>query len=335
MQETHEHNQQWQNLVDGFRDLGGVCDNVIQKRGSLGLGLFPIDPERPIELRAPAELLVPIDQVRLIGGEIKLANPDQFPAGYAEWFATFQREFSWGADGRQSILTFETQLRALPDIVQQNLRPFCGSPIAERLPTDDDAAVLQRFIRTRQIFWEGRPVLMPLIELINHSANQSTWDIQKNFIRVGGKFSDEVLIRYSVSDPIRRFLQYGFNCKEPTAFSMNLGFKHRDRTIIVRGGINFSPLKSLKVEFENEKIYIYRPLLGSRKAVKAPKRLFQEAFSSVKDVDSDVLFDQISHMNRMQILNLLKSIDQIDQPIIPKLEQTCLDQLMSLSWAIA
>lgn len=334
MQEKPEHVAKWEQLTDGYRDLGGVVDNVVQKRGNLGLGLFPIDPTRPVELSAPAELLVPVDQVTLINGEIKLKHPDQFPTGYADWFAYFQREFSWGADGRQSILTFENQLRSLPSIVQQQLLPFCMTPISERLPSEDDENIFQRFLRTRQIYWEGKAVLMPLIELVNHSASQQTWDIRRDCIRVSGNFSDEVLVRYSVSDPLRRFLQYGFNCKEPTAFSMNIRGKYRDRRLVVKGGLHFSKSDSVKASIQNGALLIDRPLLGSKKAPKAPKRVFREAFSSIKNVNPDELFEYIAHINRIQILNLLKRINQIDQPFILELQRACLNQLEALSWSI-
>ena len=42
-----------------------------------------------IELSAPAELLVPVDKVTLIVGEIKLKYPDQFLTGYMIGLLTF------------------------------------------------------------------------------------------------------------------------------------------------------------------------------------------------------------------------------------------------------
>nr|WP_115094579.1 hypothetical protein [Synechococcus sp. UW106] len=332
-QNVHNVSQKWQHLIEGFRDLGGTVENIIQKQGAFGLGLFPIDPTQPIELRAPAELLVPTNQIKLVNGDLSLADPANFPAGYDEWFETFQRDFSWGADGRNSILSFERELRSLPKVIQQRLNPFCSVPIAERLPSEDDGTILQRFLRTRRISWKDQTVLMPMIELVNHSAQQASWKVEEDAIRVSGSFANEILVRYSFADPLHRFLQYGFGCVEPTAFSMDMRVKHHERLIIVKGGINHRPMHPLKVSINAKQVMIDRPLLGCKPSVKAPKRLFLEALSGVEGVEPNELFEQIVHINRKQILNLLTAIDSIKQPLIPELKQTCLDQLVALTWS--
>ena len=52
-------------LLEEFRGFGGRAENVMQRDGPLGLGLFPIEPCQPIDLRVPRSLLVPADNVKL------------------------------------------------------------------------------------------------------------------------------------------------------------------------------------------------------------------------------------------------------------------------------
>ena len=83
---------------------------------------------------------------------------------------------------------------------------------------------------------------MPMIELINHPPNQASWNMDDNSIAVQGQYKEEILVRYSVSDPLRRFVQYGFNCKEPLGFSLRIKLIHNDQKIIIDGGLSKNPL---------------------------------------------------------------------------------------------
>ena len=56
---------QWDSCLEEFRSFGGSADNVIQRQGRFGLGLFPADPTRTVTLNVPDHLLVPADLVDL------------------------------------------------------------------------------------------------------------------------------------------------------------------------------------------------------------------------------------------------------------------------------
>ena len=50
----------WHAFLDEFRTFGGKAENVMQRKGAFGMGLFPIDPAKPVDLFIPDALLVPI-----------------------------------------------------------------------------------------------------------------------------------------------------------------------------------------------------------------------------------------------------------------------------------
>ena len=48
----------WDFLLSEFRRLGGIADNVIQKEGEYGRGIFSIDPTLKSQIFTPTKLLV-------------------------------------------------------------------------------------------------------------------------------------------------------------------------------------------------------------------------------------------------------------------------------------
>ena len=319
---------QWNELVEAFRSFGGTANNVIQREGKFGLGLFPIDSSKPVELRVPNHLLVSTENLKLLNGDIILKDASDYPEGFAEWYAKFQANYSWGADGKRSIKLFEDGLRSLPKTLQQKLCNFGLLNFENRLSdVNEEQRLFDRFIATRQIFRDSKTYLMPMIELINHSASQSSWIMDDDSIAVQGQYEDEILVRYSVSDPIRRLLQYGFNCKELTGFSLNFKLVHNDQKIFVKGGINTKHLDPPEILVQNQIVGIKQPLLGSIKNPRMPRTLFRDSCSKISTIRADELFDQIHQKNVLAIVGLIKELSLIEGEITERLKQALLDQI--------
>ena len=323
--------QRWDRLLENFRGFGGIAENVIQRPGPLGLGLFPIEPTKPIELRVPQHLLIPVERIALQDGAVILKNDTGFPQGYADWFESFQANYSWGAEARQHIQAFENSLQSLPSTLREQLSLLgLDSRISQTPQTTNQQHAFNRFIKTRQISFNNSMVLMPIIELINHSPQGKTWNMDNNSIAVSGSFDNEILVRYSISDPLRRLMQYSFNCKEPTGFSVNLNLKLSNLTIVVKGGINFQPEKPCRVTSMYDKIYIDRPLLGSVGSPGAPNILFQKSLKNF-NIDADELFEKIHHLNRIALIQILKDLETVPGAFSSQLRTACLNQLIVLS----
>ena len=325
--------ERWSRLIDEFRSFGGIADNVIQRQGRLGLGLFPMDPSQPIELHAPGHLLIATDNLELRDNQVQIKNKTYFPEGYADWYQRFQREYSWGAEASRSIIEFESELQKLPDSIQQILNQFLPVPIKQRLPRIDiENEIFKRFILTRQINWNGKNVLMPIIELVNHSPAQNSWGVSDRGISIEGQFQDEVLVRYSASDPMHRFIQYGFACDESMGFSMSLMLNHRGHEIQINGGINFSPFKPMPSAIKSGRLVINKPLLGSSNRPRMPKALFAKSCEQFKNIDSNELFEQVCHLNRIGIIKIMKALQEnnFKSPLKDQLQETCWLQLNAI-----
>jgi len=45
--------KRWNEMLEEFRALGGVAENICLKEGQYGRGLFPREPSKPIQVQIP------------------------------------------------------------------------------------------------------------------------------------------------------------------------------------------------------------------------------------------------------------------------------------------
>ena len=332
-QKAIETDATWNSLLKEFRNFGGTANNIVQLRGEFGLGLFPADPSQPVELRLPQKLLVPADLVDLEQGHIIIKNDSLFPKGYSEWFRRYQRLYSWGADGEISVRAFELGLIRLPrHILSLMEKQKLYNPKRISSNQNQQKDLLRRFLMSRCIGQDGRLMIMPLIELVNHSAKAKNWQIGKDFgISIKGKYDSEIFVKYSHSDPIQRLLRFGFNSYEPMGFSLSLHLKHRNQKISVEGGGGRTWFQPPKIRTKNEIIIIQEPLLGHENFPRLPKTLFRQAAEKIKGLNATELFEQIHKANSLKLLKILRELEGVAGVTAGQLRRGCLDQLVALS----
>jgi len=322
----------WHEFLDDFRAFGGRAENVMQRKGNFGMGIFPIDPSKPVDLFVPSELLVPIDNIELKDGNVVIKNDENFPEGYSNWFSKYQENYSWGAEGKERTLAFEEGLKSLPENVQNLLKNYGLYNAEIRFPEKDlDNEILQRFILTRCINYQGNTVIMPIIDLVNHAPLANPYDVKNGGVAISGTHEGEVLVRYNLMDPIRRLLNYGFSAQEPTGFSIRCRIQHQEKTVIVQGGKSEKPMQPCKVTFENDRFIVQQPLLGSQQRPKMPRTLFIQACKNSKEIDADELFDQIHQFNRIALIRIIRELQDIESEAASLLKNACLDQLIAQS----
>ena len=335
MTSNHSPNstERWRELVEEFISFGGTADNVIQREGSLGLGLFPIDPSKPVELHVPDQLLVATDNLELREGAIVLKDASDYPKGFGDWYQRFQADYSWGAEAQDSIRTFEEGLKALPDKVRILLRNLGVANIESRFSgVNVEQDIFNRFIATRRINRNDRTWLMPLIELVNHSPRQPSWGMSDEGITVKGTYEDEILVRYSVADPLRRLFQYGFNCKEPHGFSARVQVMHRSKTIVVKGAVNYKPLSLPDIEISGDTLTINSVMIGSRDQPRIPRSIFKKALTKIEGIEPDELFDQIRQRNQHGLIQVLRGVEYEGGAVTELVRTACRDQLVAIGF---
>lgn len=322
----------WHAFLEEFRHFGGRAENVIQRKGPLGFGLFPIDPELPVEVVVPKPLLVPADNVELVDGDAVIREDSAFPEGYADWFRRYLASYSWGAEGRENTLAFEEGLKNLPDELQTVMTRVGLYNAENRFPgTDVDQEVMKRFVLTRCIRKKDRRLIMPMIELLNHAPSAKPYDMSDEGIAVTGMHDGEVLAKYSNADPMRRLIAYGFNAPEPFGFSLSFQLQHRDRQIVVQGGNNPKPMQPCEIELKNERVVLKQPLMASVSSPKMPRTLLIKSCRSLEGIDAHELFDQIHQRNTMVLIRMLRELENVEGDVAQLLRTGCLNQLAALS----
>ena len=323
---------EWHAFLDEFRAFGGKAENVMQRKGAFGLGLFPIDSSKAVELFVPEELLVPTDNVELRDGDVVIKDESEFPDGYGSWFQRYQSSYSWGGEGRNNTLALEEGLKSLPDTTQALMKRHGIYNAENRFPQQDqEQELLQRFIQSRCINRKGKRVIMPMIELLNHSPAADPYDMSGNGIKVSGVRDGEVLVRYSVSDPLRRLMGYGFNSAEPMGFSLTIQVPHRGKTIVVRGGGGKDMMKPCEIQINGDRLILQQPLLAASTSPKMPRTLFIKACQTVEGIDANELFDQIHQRNTQILVQIIRTLQEVEGDVAQKIRCGCLDQLTALS----
>ena len=323
----------WNALLEEFRSYGGRAENVIQRKGSLGLGLFPIDPCQPVDLMVPRSLLVPANNVELRNGAVVIKDDSTFPSGYSDWFSRYQASYSWGAEGEDSVTRFETGLKNLPKNVVDLLKQLNLYRPEDRLTgkTFQDS-MLRQFLNSRCLGREGKLLVMPVVELVNHSPKATNWEVKPDgSVGFSGQHDGEVLVKYSNSDPLRRLMGCGFNVQEPLGFSLSIKLRHRGQLIEVNGGGGRHWYQPPSLEKNNKHLVIQQPLLGCQDHPKLPLTLFLSACLSASRTDGQELFERIHQANTQALVELLRRLNALPNETASLLSLGCLNQLTSIS----
>jgi len=83
----------WEELLAEFRELGGIADNVALRQGALGRGIFPIDPEKPVRLRTPPNLLVASADTEVQQGRLVVRQSATLGGRERIFFERYQQGF--------------------------------------------------------------------------------------------------------------------------------------------------------------------------------------------------------------------------------------------------
>ena len=325
----------WHRTIDKFCSFGGEAENIVQRRGEYGLGLFPVEPSIPIKLLVPNHLLVKASDVRIIDGELVILESADHQKEYKQWFKEYQSNYSWGVEGRKSVQQLTTGIESQHSDVKSLLRQVgLYQPKKISDPDQKEQYLLNKFLASRCIRRGQTLFIMPLVELVNHSPQAQNWLSKDGKIGMSGLYKGEILVNYSNTDSIRRFFNYGFNCEEHMAFSLNITVRHNDRIVSVIGGGGRRWFEPPSIEKQAKNLSIKQPLLGSRKHPRLARFLFQEATKEMAGINGQELFEQICHKNVQTLVQIIKSLDKRPSNMGEQIVQACLNQLNILSYRV-
>jgi hypothetical protein len=326
----------WDQMLQAFRAQGGIADNVEQRKGQYGNGLFPVDPSKPVRLHVPEHLLVDEEHIQRRGDALVLAEHAPVSDELRAFYESYQANFSWGAEGRKGAEAHEQGLRDLPTAVLTLLKKWRLLNLEQRQQVAWDEQVKQSFLQSRRISYKGRKVIMPIIELLNHGVRSGGYRIGEG-ITVEGLHTDEITVNYQPqSDALKRFLAWGFASQEPMAFSIPLNFEvSQGRRLLVGGqsteGVIKNRMTLPKRRQESQRDVLSHVRIGSVGMPRLPRTLFRLALPDWPAAQADEVFERICAANLAMLTDLLMALQESDLPAVHALRQSVFYQLKAMS----
>jgi len=322
----------WDEMLRMLRMLGGTAENVTT--GGSGRGLMAMDPEQPVQVHIPSNLLFNIEDVAFADDRLRLKETANCADAERLFFDSYQKGFSWGAGGRPESISFVEQFDALPADVRSLLGEEFGF---EDLMEGDTLERAQRwFLKSRSMQLGDSHYLVPVIELANHGAGGLTWYYEGG-LNIQGPVHDEVLVTYGAYDAFSLFRIFGLVSREPGAFSQRTEIQLEDRRISIFGDtpavedgkVMISPLK-----FEVGVGNLPYLMIGHRWMPKEPRGIFRTLAVKAGIDKPDEVFDFILHVNWGSFLNLLNVLAPHEGDAVVRLRTVVRYQLETISSCI-
>ncbi len=327
-------------ILHQYRQLGGTARNIELRSGYFGRGLFPINPDLPIEIVVPNHLLISpkllhLDESKNLRIEQKLGLDPQF----ISFYESYQRYFGWGNGGLEEQESYYSQLKSLSKKLKQFLLLFgwLGSDFEDKTVWE----YLQAYFVCRQIGIENESKLMPFLELINHSPSGKQFIVDDG-VHVQGVFHGEVLTCYRKNlDAFHFFRNYHFASDSSTFLSCIVKIKAPNiGTISISRFDSMAAIKDgaiiPKITKEDSTIHIAFLELANTKVNLSPRKLFAEQMQKfqVNRSNAYAVFDGLVHHNRKVLEDMIDECRLNDSRLAKELELVATNQLNLLLSAL-
>ena len=316
--------QKWDLLLSKFRNLGGIAENVYQKEGRLGRGIFSINPNLKSRIYTPAKLLIKKEDICLDGNQLRIKKDKEYSEEVRDFFNYYQDHFSWGGGGKETTESFEKGLSLFPLDLKKLMKKNMLVDIEERHKGNWDCVIKKQFLNARGLKFKNHSVIAPVWDLVNHEVN--AFPFVTRFDGIGtpdyAPRDYELTFVYGYKSSIRRVINYGFFCQEPIVFSLPFNISLRDsRFKFICKGLE---LKKDKIEYQatNSQIIINGlPIV----AINQPlfiKNYFERLLelTNFKNIPQDFFPNIVSfnYLRRKEILDKLNLIDNFSSRIISR-----------------
>lgn len=329
----------FEEVLDEFRALGGIAENVRRAAGRYGYGLFPMDPSLETVLWAPESLLVPTEDLEVRDGALVVRAGSAVGSRERRFFESVHRHFGWSDRTFDELWASQRQWFGLPRDVIAFIKGMGAIVDADfRFAEPSIAVCLYEFIRSRDVSYRGSSRIMPVIDLANHSNGAPPYVMSdRPGVGIRGTFPGEILVRYNVADSWATALAYSFADASPYAYSLSLTVDLFDaqrlsilRTIgkgQVRGGIHY-PEKRIN----GNTIELSHLMLGNARQPDLPRAVFRKLVCDhITERQADDVFESVARFNHSKFIEAMRTFRKYDAPLVTVLEEAAIDQLDALS----
>ena len=204
--------ENWDRLLSEFRRLGGIADNVCQKEGEYGRGIFSVNPSLKARIFTPSKLLVKKDDIYLEDNKLRIKKDKEYNQEIRNFFNFYQDNFSWGSGGKETTELFEKGLSLFNSTLKKLIKQYALVDLDARHRGDWEEVVKKQFLNARGVKFGNSIVIAPIWELVNHKVRSLPFKINEEGISTPNYLASNLEIRQSYSNlsPLRRFFDYGF-----------------------------------------------------------------------------------------------------------------------------
>ena len=324
-------------ILEEFRSLGGIANNIVLHRGIYGGGIYPLDLNKAIKIVTPPDLLISPNLLYLDrGNQLKVKTKTGLNPKVIDFFEKYQHFFGWGNAAVTELDDYHTELCRLPKIMQQYLVLFGWdySDFGKKKPKD----YLNEYFISRQIRIGNESKIMPIIDLINHSSTGVAYTVD-NGVSVEGIFKSEVLTCYHGSSDAFHFYK-NYRIAAPSNIVLSCDVKINVPNI---GLINITRFDSIVEKVSNVIIpHIFKKdaeirmsfvQLSDNNKNGSSKQVFVEQIQkfNIDQSTAHQIFDGLIEHNKQALTKLLDECRNCDNKIARELEIIALNQLTLIS----
>lgn len=223
----------WDYLLSEFCRLGGIADNICQKEGNYGRGIFPVNPTLKSRIFTPSKLMIKKEDVYLEDNKIRIKKKKEYNQEVREFFNFYQDNFSWGAGGKETTELFEKGLSSFNSNLKQLIKDYSLFDLEERHQDKWDEVVKNQFLNSRVVSFGNKQFIAPIWELVNHKVQSLPFIISEKGISTPKypPINCELRHSYGNTGPLNRFFSYGFFSQETMVFSFPFSIKNKTSNI--------------------------------------------------------------------------------------------------------
>ena len=212
----------WDFLLSEFRRLGGVADNVCQKQGEYGRGIFPVNPSLRARIFTPSKLMVKKDDIFLEDNKLRIKKDKEYHQEIRDFFNFYQDNFSWGSGGKETTELFETGLSLFNSNLKELIKKYALDDLEERHKGKWENVIKNQFLNARNVKFGKSKFIAPVWELVNHKVRSFPFIRNMEGLSTPNYPASNGEIRFSYGDtsPLNRFFSYGFFSEETIVFSI-------------------------------------------------------------------------------------------------------------------
>ena len=111
----------FQELLERFTALGGIAENICQRVGEYGRGIFPIDSTRSAKIITPKNLLVNADNLCLDDDHVVIKDSSGYTAEEITFLELYWNDYSWGNSGNNDSASFLKFIVSLKEPIKKQL----------------------------------------------------------------------------------------------------------------------------------------------------------------------------------------------------------------------